>query len=107
MAKSKDDIKYGTAQTRLTEDDAVRVAYKAGTPLEAGKIANSEPVDLFSSAHNIEQPQAQGASDLGSAQPQMNRVDNEADQAGVGTGHENVSSRRLPNKNVVSTTPAP
>lgn len=53
MAKSKDDIKYGTAQARLSEDEAVRVSYKHGTPLEGGKIADSEPVDLFSSAHNL------------------------------------------------------
>ncbi|KAK7324383.1 hypothetical protein VNO77_27918 [Canavalia gladiata] len=53
MAKSKDDITYGTAQAKLSEDEALRVAYKHGTPLEAGKIADSEPVDLFSSAHNI------------------------------------------------------
>ncbi|XP_052208228.1 SEED MATURATION PROTEIN 1 [Diospyros lotus] len=53
MAKSKDDIKYGTAQAKLSEDETLRVAYKAGTPLEAGKIAESEPVDFFSSAHNI------------------------------------------------------
>ncbi|KAJ4836771.1 hypothetical protein Tsubulata_031076 [Turnera subulata] len=53
MAKSKDDIKYGTAQAKLSEDEALRVRYKHGTPLEAGKIADSEPVDLFSSAHNI------------------------------------------------------
>ncbi|XP_060187569.1 SEED MATURATION PROTEIN 1 [Lycium barbarum] len=53
MAKSKDDISYGTAQARLTEDDALRIRYKAGTPLEGGKIADSQPVDLFSSARNI------------------------------------------------------
>ncbi|EEF48829.1 SEED MATURATION PROTEIN 1 [Ricinus communis] len=53
MAKSKDDIKYGTAQAKLSDDEAVRVRYKHGTPLEGGKIADSEPVDLFSSAHNI------------------------------------------------------
>lgn len=47
MAKSKDNITYGTAQAKLWEDEALRVAYKAGTPLEAGKIADSEPVDLF------------------------------------------------------------
>ncbi|KAK9278625.1 hypothetical protein L1049_028198 [Liquidambar formosana] len=55
MAKSKDDIKYGTAQAKLNEHEALRVRYKAGTPLEGGKIAESEPVDLFSSAHNISQ----------------------------------------------------
>lgn len=53
MAKSKDDIKYGTSQTRLNEDEAVRIAYKHGTPLEGGKIAESEPVDLFTGAHQI------------------------------------------------------
>ena len=53
MAQSKDDITYGTAQARVSDDEALRVAYKHGTPLEAGKIAESEPVDLFQSAHNI------------------------------------------------------
>ncbi|KAK9057119.1 hypothetical protein SSX86_024486 [Deinandra increscens subsp. villosa] len=53
MAKSKDDIKYGAAQAKLSEDESLRVAYKSGTPLEGGKIADSEPVDLFSAAHNI------------------------------------------------------
>lgn len=47
MAKSKDNITYGTSQAKLWEDEALRVAYKAGTPLEAGKIADSEPIDLF------------------------------------------------------------
>ncbi|XP_074310156.1 SEED MATURATION PROTEIN 1 [Silene latifolia] len=107
MAKSKDDIKYATARTRLTEDDAVRVAYKAGTPLEGGKIADSDPVDFFSSAHNIEQAQRSGAADLESAQPQMNRDDNEAEQGGAGTGSDNVSSRRLPKKNVIPGPAAP
>ncbi|XP_055823090.1 SEED MATURATION PROTEIN 1 [Solanum dulcamara] len=54
MAKSKDEITSGTAQARLSEDDALRIWYKAGTPLEGGKIADSHPVDLFSSARNIE-----------------------------------------------------
>lgn len=59
MARSKDDIKYGTAQAKLSEDESLRVAYKSGTPLEAGKIADSEPVDLFSAAHNISNQQQQ------------------------------------------------
>lgn len=45
------------AQARLTEDDALRIRYKAGTPLEGGKIAESQPVDLFSSARNIQNQQ--------------------------------------------------
>lgn len=53
MAKSKDDITYGTSQARVSEDEATRVAYKHGTPLEGAKIADSETVDLFPSAHNI------------------------------------------------------
>lgn len=57
MAQSKDDIKYGTAQAKLSEDESLRVGYKAGTPLEAGKIADSEPVDLFASARNIDKQQ--------------------------------------------------
>ncbi|XP_059669712.1 uncharacterized protein LOC132314966 [Cornus florida] len=55
MAKSKDDVKYGTAQAKLSEDESLRVRYKAGTPLEGGKIVDSEPVDLFSSARNTDQ----------------------------------------------------
>ncbi|XP_021906547.1 uncharacterized protein LOC110821125 [Carica papaya] len=53
MATSKDDIKYGTAQAKVSEDESLRVRYKHGTPLEGGKIADSEPVHLFSSAENI------------------------------------------------------
>ncbi|XP_034225721.1 T-complex protein 1 subunit gamma-like [Prunus dulcis] len=41
-----------------------RVAYKHGTALEGGKIADSEPVDLFSSAHNIRKAQAQAHHNL-------------------------------------------
>nr|GMC61397.1 seed maturation protein [Ipomoea batatas] len=41
----------------MSEDDALRVRYKGGDPLEGGKIAESEPVELFSAAHNIEKQQ--------------------------------------------------
>ncbi|OIS96669.1 PREDICTED: uncharacterized protein LOC109234097 [Nicotiana attenuata] len=63
MAKSKDDITHGTAQARLSEDDALRIRYKAGTPLEGGKIAESQPVDLFSSARNIQNQQGSNIAD--------------------------------------------
>ncbi|XP_008783375.1 uncharacterized protein LOC103702643 [Phoenix dactylifera] len=53
MAQSKDDIKHGTAQAKLSEDEMLRVRYKHGTPLEGGKIADSEPVDLFADARRI------------------------------------------------------
>ena len=53
MATSKEDIKHGTAQARLTEDDMTRTSYFNGTPLEGGKIADSEPVDLFAGARQV------------------------------------------------------
>ncbi|XP_051133590.1 SEED MATURATION PROTEIN 1 [Andrographis paniculata] len=52
-ARGKDDIKHATAQAKLSEDEALRVGYCNGTPLESGKIADSQPVDLFSGARNI------------------------------------------------------
>ncbi|KAK2651279.1 hypothetical protein Ddye_018768 [Dipteronia dyeriana] len=69
MAKSKDDIKYGTAQAKLSEDEMLRVNYKHGTPLEAGKIADSQPVDLFSAAHNISNNNNSSSSDQSSVHP--------------------------------------
>lgn len=69
MAKNKEDINYGTAQARVSEDDALRVRYKSGTPLEGGMIAESEPIDLFSSAHNIDRAKQQQQE----TQPQMQR----------------------------------
>jgi hypothetical protein len=53
MATSKEDVKHGTAQARLTEDDMVRTGYFNGTPLEGGKIADSDPVDLFAGARHV------------------------------------------------------
>ncbi|XP_047973348.1 SEED MATURATION PROTEIN 1 [Salvia hispanica] len=54
MAQSKDDIKYGTAQAKVSPDESLRVAYVGGTPLESGKIADSEIVDLFPGARKIQ-----------------------------------------------------
>ncbi|XP_019092206.1 PREDICTED: uncharacterized protein LOC109129071 [Camelina sativa] len=70
MAKNKDDIEYATAQAKLSEDEPIRVSYKHGTPLEGGKIAESEPVELFSSAQRIEQGKGQSVS---GGQTQMQR----------------------------------
>jgi Ca2+-dependent lipid-binding protein len=53
MATSKEDIKHGVAQAKLSEDEMLRTGYVHGTPLEAGKIADSEPVKLFDSADKI------------------------------------------------------
>ncbi|KAK1440132.1 hypothetical protein QVD17_05957 [Tagetes erecta] len=70
LSKSfKDDIKYGTAQAKLSEDETLRVAYKSGTPLEAGKIADSDPIDLFSAAHNISNQQQQTSRLIAESKP--------------------------------------
>ncbi|CAN6476100.1 unnamed protein product [Victoria cruziana] len=68
MAKSKEDWKYAAAQAKVSEDEGLRTGYVAGTPLEAGKIADSEPVNLFPTAtrqkpeqHGAEQPHQPGA----------------------------------------------
>ncbi|CAJ2659281.1 seed maturation protein [Trifolium pratense] len=81
MAKSKDDIKYGTAQARLSEDEAVRVVYKHGTPLEGGKISDSEKVDLFSSAQNISKSdQQQQSVDSNQSQLQHDNDDTKGEE---------------------------
>ncbi|KAM0063627.1 hypothetical protein Hdeb2414_s0003g00093071 [Helianthus debilis subsp. tardiflorus] len=69
MAKNKDDIKHATAQAKLSEDESLRVAYVANTPLEAGKIADSEPVDLFAAAHNISNQQQQDKRVIAESKP--------------------------------------
>ncbi|KAK3227257.1 hypothetical protein Dsin_007119 [Dipteronia sinensis] len=71
MAKSKDDTKYGTAQAKLSADEMLRVKYEHGTPLEAGKIADSRPVDLFSAAHNISSDQSSVRPPQSQSQPQQ------------------------------------
>ncbi|KAI3850084.1 hypothetical protein MKX03_031332 [Papaver bracteatum] len=38
MATSKDDITYGTAQARHSEDATTRESYIVGQPIEGGKI---------------------------------------------------------------------
>lgn len=79
MAKSKDDIKYATSQARLSEDEAVRVAFVHDTPLEGGKIADSEPVDLFSSAHNVaKSSNGQQTADNSHNQAQLQRGEDDA-----------------------------
>ncbi|XP_004488877.1 SEED MATURATION PROTEIN 1 [Cicer arietinum] len=99
MAKSKDDIKYGTAQARLSEDEAVRVVYKHGTPLEGGKIADSEQVDLFTSdAHNISKNDQKQNAD--SNQSQLKRDDDIKEGGGGGDStHFTTGAPCLPHKN--------
>ncbi|PIA52231.1 hypothetical protein AQUCO_01000242v1 [Aquilegia coerulea] len=86
MAKSKEDIKYGTAQAKLSEDETLRVAYEHGTPIEAGKIADSEPVDLLATAHNISK--AKSSDDHSSNQAQLNRSGGDHKEGDGGGGHD-------------------
>jgi len=51
MAKSKEDITYGTSQARLSEDESVRVAYVHGTPLEGGKMGDYAPDETVRMAY--------------------------------------------------------
>lgn len=98
MAKSKDDIEFGTAQARLSEDEAVRVAYKHGTPLEGGKVADSEPVDFFSSAHNISKTNTDQPADSSTTSDRSQlRHDPDMDDKGGG-GKSNTQSAKFPNK---------
>ncbi|KAL0300998.1 UNVERIFIED_CONTAM: hypothetical protein Sradi_6376600 [Sesamum radiatum] len=69
MAERKDDVKHGTAQAKVSEDEAVRVGYKGGTPLEGGKIADSEAVDLFSGAGNISRQQGEEGKMIAESEP--------------------------------------
>ena len=97
MAKSKDDITYGTSQARVSEDEAVRVAYKHGTPLEGGKIAESEPVDVFSSAHNISKSNQATDSETDQCQQQLNYNPADHSQEGGSTDFT-TGAPRLPKK---------
>ncbi|KAJ4977100.1 hypothetical protein NE237_002206 [Protea cynaroides] len=71
MAKNKEDVKYGTAQAKLSPEETLRVGYISGTPLEEGMISRSERVDLFSSAHNISKANSDDAGRDSSTQPQL------------------------------------
>ncbi|KAJ1266799.1 hypothetical protein BS78_07G006000 [Paspalum vaginatum] len=52
-------MQHGTARTKVAGDDEMlRTGFHNGTPLEAGKIADSQPVDLFAPAIRIAHHQA-------------------------------------------------
>ncbi|RCV29343.1 hypothetical protein SETIT_6G005400v2 [Setaria italica] len=62
MAQRERDMlmKHGTARTKVAGDDEMlRTGFHNGTPLEAGKIADSQPVDLFAPAPSQQQQQQQ------------------------------------------------
>ena len=72
MGKIKDPkVPHSTA--RANKDEPVSVAYVAGTPLEAGKIGEAEPIDFCRAAHNIEKAKAElGDSGSHKAPPPLN-----------------------------------
>uniref|UniRef100_A0A0E0LQD3 Uncharacterized protein n=1 Tax=Oryza punctata TaxID=4537 RepID=A0A0E0LQD3_ORYPU len=58
MATSKEEVRHGTAQAKVNGDDEMlRTGFINGTPLEAGKIADSQPVDLFAQARRVSEHQ--------------------------------------------------
>ncbi|CAL5009195.1 unnamed protein product [Urochloa decumbens] len=60
MAQSERRMAHGRAQAKVAGDDEMlRTGFHNGTPLEAGKIADSQPVDLFAPAHRVAQQQQQ------------------------------------------------
>ena len=72
MATSKKEVKHGTAQAKVNGDDEMlRTGFINGTPLEAGKVADSQPVDLFDQARRVSQQQQQ-----------QHRPEEEEDEAG-------------------------
>ncbi|XP_020259574.1 uncharacterized protein LOC109836067 [Asparagus officinalis] len=86
MAKSKDDIKYGVAQAKLSEDESLRVRYKHGTPLEGGKIADTEPVDLFSAARRVSEANPDAKRDADKDQEQFEKSRARSEEAATSHG---------------------
>lgn len=75
MAQSERRMKHGTAQTKVAGDDEMlRTGFHNGTPLEAGKVADSQPVDLFAPAHRIPSQQQQQEADEAAAAGRNSRV---------------------------------
>ena len=51
-------MEHGTAHTKVAGDDEMlRTGFHNGTPLEGGKIADSQPVDLFAQPSHQQQQQ--------------------------------------------------
>ncbi|KAL6857095.1 hypothetical protein ACP4OV_018477 [Aristida adscensionis] len=72
MAQSKGDMKHGTMRTKVAgEDEMLRTGFHNGTALEAGKIADAQPVDLFAPATRLAAAAGAGADDDGASQQQQ------------------------------------
>ncbi|CAO2186574.1 unnamed protein product [Urochloa humidicola] len=68
VAQSERRMEHGRARTKVAGDDEMlRTGFHNGTPLEAGKIADSQPVDLFAPAHRL----ADADADLSQQQQQQ------------------------------------
>ncbi|XP_066353327.1 SEED MATURATION PROTEIN 1-like [Miscanthus floridulus] len=85
MAHSKREIKPGRARTKVAGDDEMlRTGFYDGTPLEGGKIADSQPVDLFAAAHRVAE-----------ADPYSQQKEQQADE-GTTTNKKNVVAESEP-----------
>ncbi|GJN39915.1 hypothetical protein PR202_gb29068 [Eleusine coracana subsp. coracana] len=68
-----DEMAHGKARTKVAGDDEMlRTGFYNGSPIEAGKIADSEPVDLFAPARGVAQAH-QAADDNNNQQQQQMR----------------------------------
>jgi hypothetical protein len=92
MAHSKrETIKPGRAHTKVAGDDEMlRTGFYDGTPLEGGKIADSQPVDLFAAARRVAD-----APDSQSSQQQQQKEQQAADE-GTTTNKKNVIAESEP-----------
>ncbi|KAL6658705.1 hypothetical protein ACP70R_002745 [Stipagrostis hirtigluma subsp. patula] len=79
--RKEGDMEHGAARTKVAGDDEMlRTGYHHGTPLEAGKIADSQPVDLFAPATRLA-----GAAPAQQQQQQMRRPEQEEEDDDEGT----------------------
>ncbi|XP_062192258.1 SEED MATURATION PROTEIN 1 [Phragmites australis] len=99
MAQSKEDIKHGTARTKVAGDDEMlRTGFHNGTPLEAGKIADSQPVDLFAPAHRVaDAPSQQQQQQMRPQEDELAEAndDDSAPAQGRGMAEPTAGGRRL------------
>ncbi|CAL5009411.1 unnamed protein product [Urochloa decumbens] len=90
MAQSERRMAHGRAQAKVAGDDEMlRTGFHNGTPLEAGKIADSQPVDLFAPAHRVAQQQEEEGDDGSRVIAESEPVDLAASARGVAEANIN------------------
>lgn len=76
-------MEHGKAHAKVAGDDEMlRTGFINGTPLEAGKIADSETVDLFAQARDIAKPGDHHDHEQQQQQQQMRRPPPEEQEEG-------------------------